>query len=288
MTALQRGDSDKTARLDVQSVMGSVAEKPHYFRDIGALPSTARAFLRLSESQRHSQQTLALMAQRDPVMLSRLLCAAMREADASAGLGIATAGAAIEVLGTAKVHALLLPLVHAAAAYPVTEEGSLLIFCERFVLRRCLAHAQTALRLSRYLGLSAAQSALLQAVSMIDSLCLFLPIYSKHPDAHVLHEFIASKEASSSFILRGNTNLPHYEFLARKLAMTWHATDDVVVALTTNDSPFHALLVAIDTMVEAKLRKTSQQAALLETVAMHPCWKERLRMDEIDLAVVPW
>jgi hypothetical protein len=278
-------DQHDKANIAVQSMLA----QPHCLALVPALPASAKMLLALPEKGRRNPRLLALLAQKDPAFLTRLLCLAGSTEHSHEGAHVGTANEAIEVLGVAKSLAAMLSIAEVSpTAVASTDFSSLLFSAQQFVLRRSFTYSLTAQRLARYLGLKPEVASMLQVSCLLDSLGLCVGLYASHGSAIEIQQELSNKAAASTYVLRNSAVIKDYPLLSIYLARQWHAAGEVVEMLAPNANSMHALIVAVEWMVEAKLQNMSQQRALKEAVAQHACWVGRLRRDEIDLAVLPW
>jgi len=266
-----------------------VLAQPDCPLEIPPLLTSAKVLLGLPEKNRRNTRFLVFIAQKDPVFLARLLCLAGHDEYATKGMYANTANDAVALLGVSKSLSAMLNIANVASQSVTSDNfGSPLFSAQQFVLRRSVAYSLTALRLAAYLELTGAQASKLQVCCLLDSIGLYIGLYANHESSKDIQQELSAKGATPSYFLRNSAIIPDYHLLSMHLARRWRASSDLIESLQPGDNPSHALMVAIERMVDAKLRKESQKEALLASVANYTCWTTRLRRDEIDLAVLPW
>lgn len=277
-----------TTRGSSASPVQTLLSQPSLLSPIHAQPSSAKTLLSLAESGRRNPKILAMLAQRDLVFLARLLCLAA-SSEYSEGEMASTASEAIAIIGLKHSFTAMTALVNVSQKDPgVPDFGSRTYQVNQFVISRCMAHWMTSQRLSNYLGLSKHQASMLQLSSLLDSLGLLLATNSQVPAAAEIQNELLARVGNSNFILRDSTVLPDYALLSTQLARQWGAPKTIISALSSSKDAMHALVIAVERMVDAKLHKKLEQMALASAVADHSIWVSRLRKDEIALAVLPW
>jgi HD-like signal output (HDOD) protein len=276
-------------RGKLRSAVKAILAHPDCPVAVPALPESAKRLLALPEKGRRDARILALLAQKDPVFLARLLCQASGSGCPREGIHAITAEEAISALGVpASLSAMLAIAEESPISLPLESIGSPLSMARQFVLRRCLSNSLTAQRLARYLELSSAHSSMLHLACLLDSLGLHVGLYAEHASTEDIRRELSAKAASSSHALRDCEAVADYHLLSAHLAGHWGADRRIVEMLAPDGGSMHALLVAVERMVEARMRGESQQRALAEAVAGHPCWQAKIRPEDIYLAVMPW
>jgi HD-like signal output (HDOD) protein len=254
---------------------------------IPALPVSVAMLTALPEKSRQDNRVLALLAQKDPVFLTRLLCLAAQPEVTRGKRYARNAEEAIELIGTASTLNAMLEIVQIGA--PVIAADRARHTAMQFVARRCLAYALTARRLSAYLELDDASASRLLLAALLDNLGLFVAIHADCEESALIQGELADrydKGDGTDYILRQSPLLRDYSLLAVQLGRTWQVPTDILDILESSKNPLHCLLLAVERMIDAKRRKVSQQQALLELIRIYPDWAARLRPGEIDLAVL--
>jgi|GEM_PF-6045990 len=250
---------------------------------IPALPVSVAMLTTLPEKSLSDTRVLTLLAQKDPVFLTRLLSLAMQPEVTRGKRYACNAEDAIEMIGASNALAAMLEITNDKQSTPVHNVRHL---AEKFVLRRCLAYALTARRLAAYLELDSASTAQLLLAALLDNLSLYVAIHADCSESIVIQRELAKRDDNIGYILRHSPPLADYSLLAIQLGRAWHVPIDILDILESTKNPLHNLLLAVERMVDAKRRKVSQQQALLELIRGHTEWASRLRPGEIDLAVL--
>ena len=271
------------------SAVKAILAHPDCAVAVPALPESAKRLLEMPEKGRRDARMLALLAQKDPIFLARLLCMACGPDRRRAGVHATTAEEAIAAVGAPAALAALLEIAEASpTSLPMESIGTPLCLSRQFVLRRCLSYSLTAQKLARYLELDEECGSMLHLACLLDSLGLYAGIHSGHEAAVDIRQGLLEKAASSGHALGDCEAVEDYHLLSASLAAKWNADGRVVAMLTPGGGPMRALLVAVERMVDAKVKGGQQQRALAEAVAGHPRWEARVRKEDIYLAVLPW
>jgi hypothetical protein len=254
--------------------------------DVFALPSNAKILLGMHSKNQADSRVLPLLAQRDPIYLTHLLClASSKQFKNKTAI---TANEAFRTLRTEKTLEAMLSVTPKSASKDTTSLGSINFAVDQYILQRCQGHALTVRRLARYLELTGEETSALYIACLLDSVCLYAGIAGSYEAALQIQIELFSRAASETFLLRDSSILCDYHLLAVHLARKWEANCLVVETLTPSTKQSHALLIAVEHIVEAKRRRTSQQQALFSILGKYPNLKKRLRNDEIDLAEKSW
>jgi HD-like signal output (HDOD) protein len=254
---------------------------------IPALPVSVAMLTALPEKSRHDNRILALMAQKDPVFLTRLLSLAAQPEYTRGKRYARNAEDAVELIGAASALDAMLEIADISPRSASSDKSSRM--AQQFVLRRCLAYALTARRLAAYLELDNASASRLLLAALLDNLGLAVAIHADCDESAVIRRALAERDDganSADYILRQSSLLGDYGLLAVQLGRTWQVPHDILDILESSKNPLHCLLLAVERMIDAKRRKVSQQQALLELIREHTDWAARLRPGEIDLAVL--
>jgi len=256
---------------------------------VPALPESAKRLLGMPEKGRRDARMLALLAQKDPIFLARLLCMACGPDRGRGGVHVTTAEEAIAAVGAPAALAAMLAIAEQSpTSLPIESIGGPLCLSRQFVLRRCLSYSLTAQKLARYLELDAECGSMLHLACLLDSLGLYAGIHSGHEAAGDIRRELSEKAASSGRALGDCEAVADYHLLSASLAARWNADGRVAAMLAPGGGAMRALLVAVERMVGAKMGGESQQKALAEAVAGHPRWEAKVRGEDIYLAVLPW
>lgn len=269
--------------VDYRSPVEKLLALRDWHAAIPALPVSAKMLDALPEKSRHDSRILALLAQRDPVFLTRLRCLAAQPGLTNNKLFATTADDAIGMIG---VDNALAAMTELADLQRQSSQPSFADKAQHFVLWRCLTYSLTARRLAAYLGLDGEATSQLLLAVLLDNLGLLIAIYSDCEDAAAIRQDLALRDTHGDFILRNSPLLADYYLLAVRLGQIWEAPNETIEILTSGKNPLHSLLLAVERMVDAKRRQVSQQQALLELIRGHAHWAARLRPGEIDLAVL--
>jgi hypothetical protein len=276
-------------RSELRSAVKSILAHPDCPVGVPALPESARRLLALPEKGRRDPRLLALLAQKDPVFLARLLCLSGGAGQAREGVHPITAEEAISAVGVPASLSAMLAIAEASpTSVAIGDIGSPLCLSRQFVLRRCMSYSLTAQKLARYLELDAECSSMLHLACLLDSLGLYVGLHADHEAAAEIRIGLAGRAASPGQVLRDCEAVPDYHLLSAHLASLWSADRRIAEMLSPGGGPMHALLVAVERMVDAKVKGAPQQRALAEAVAGHPRWEAKVRKEDIYLAVLPW
>jgi hypothetical protein len=287
---LSRFDPDFDRRSPVEKLL-ALGHRPGHAL-IPALPVSVAMLAALPEKSRLDNRILALLAQKDPVFLTRLLCLAAQPNVTCGERFATTADDAIEMIGASSALAAMMEIAnlhpgprHAASPELADKSHQSRLAEQQFILARCLAYALTTRRLSAYLELNAQAASQLLLAVLLDNLALWVAIHAECNEAETVRRDLA-QSSNESYILRHSPLLADYNLLAIQLGKAWNAPSDILDILISGKNPLHSLLLSVERMVDAKRRKASQQQALLELIRGHAHWAARLRPGEIDLAVI--
>jgi len=229
------------------------------------LGDVARRLLSLSDDEAHDARLLALIAQRDPVHLARLLALAN---GAARGLSrrVTTADEAIQVVGTRDAHAAMLSLA-LAASFPGGEDRGAL---RPWLLRHSVNLALTVRRVVSFLALDDDRAATLLMAALFDPLGVHAALVVDHPHRRMLLDAVRAHASAHAWWPGDLPQLQGYRRLSAAVARRWGALPEVVVLLEAPWRPLPgqlpadaALLWLCHRLLASRLQGDGDFAALL-------------------------
>jgi HD-like signal output (HDOD) protein len=239
-----------------------------------ALSASARQLLTLSAAEREDARLLGLLAQRDPVLLARLLSLAN-----SAGLRrarrVGNAHEAVAVLGTERSYALLL----ASAQAMSFEVPAASATAAHYLLQQAVSVSLTAQRLSRLLRTGDTDSDVVFLAALLDVLGLHVLLATTHPRQAAVQQLFARCTQTRGALPLDHPDVYGWRAVSVRLARRWESETGVIATLvqagatpeaTSGPAPGARearLLALAHELVAAKLRNAppaAQTLALLE------------------------
>lgn len=191
-----------------------------------ALSASARQLLTLSAAEREDARLLGLLAQRDPVLLARLLSLAN-----SAGLRrarrVGNAYEAVAVLGTERSYALLL----ASAQAMSFEVPAASATAAHYLLQQAVSVSLTAQRLSRLLRTGDTDSDVVFLAALLDVLGLHVLLATTHPRQAAVQQLFARCAQTRGALPLDHPDVYGWRAVSVRLARRWESETGVIATL---------------------------------------------------------
>jgi HD-like signal output (HDOD) protein len=231
-----------------------------------ALSSSARQLLTLSAAEREDARLLGLLAQRDPVLLARLLSLAN-----SAGLRrarrVGNAHEAVTVLGTERSYALLLASAQAMSFEMPTASAA----AAHYLLQQAVSVSLTAQRLTRLLhaGDNDADPDVVFLATLLDVLGLHVLLATAHPRRDAVQRLLTGCAQAREPLPLEHPDVRGWRAVSVRLARRWESETGVIATLVqasaTLETPSEPnagvrearLLALAHELVAAKLRNAA-------------------------------
>lgn len=249
--------------------------------DIPPLSDVGQRLLALDQDSRSDLRLLALLAQQDPVLLSRLLVLAN-----SAGVLPATANktvnldTAIRLLGATMTYSIMVGVAMGESLLGRVADAKV----RRFLTKSAFARWHTARNLSRYLELVPDQAFTVQMGALLEPLGVYVALLCMPNVAERMQLAIEKAIAGGQPTCLQACGFTDYKALSAQVAAGWDAPPRVVQAMLPGDSEDVALTAAVEALTEAKLRGHSQVEALVAALRGQPRWAAEPDSLEVDLA----
>lgn len=194
--------------------------------DLPMLSAVARELLALGVRERENAKLLGLFAQRDPVLLARLLSAAT-----SAGVRrvrrAANAHEAIAMLGTDRSYALML----AAAQADSFGAQSVAARLGRYLLHQAVSVSLTAQRLARLVQHEDVDADVVFLAALLDVLGVHVLLVAAHPKQADVHRLLAQCADANAALPLTHADVLGYRAVSVRLARKWDSDAAVVSVL---------------------------------------------------------
>jgi HD-like signal output (HDOD) protein len=245
------------------------------------LSDLGQRLLALDASGRSDPRLLALLAQQDPVLLSRILVLANSSGVLPASANKTTnLDMAIRLLGATMTYSLMLGVAMGESLLGKMGDAKV----RRFLTKSAFSRWHTARNLSRYLRLEHDQAFTVQMGALLEPLGVYAALLSMSDVAEKVRSAIEQaieRGEPACFQACGFTN---YQEISAQVAAEWGAPPRVVQAMLPGESEDVALTDAVDALIEAKLQGSSQVEALVGALRGQPRWDSEPTSLEIDLA----
>ena len=246
------------------------------------LSEGARELLALDASKQMDSRVLSLIAQKDPVQVTKLLILANSAAFGRHTLAVSTVPEAIRVIGAKNAYSTMTAIAMANSFASLKVSGAI----KSFILSQALSASLTARKVASRLDLDEQSVSTLVMGSLFLPLGLYLALMSNMPLANKVANALTAVIASSSRDLRGHEDLEGYNQLGQELAKSWDAPHAVIDALRDSKSVNGLLLQAIEAVMTASATKNSQLECLVEIFANNLDLSKKLPSNEVYLAVI--
>ncbi len=237
---------------------------------LAPLGNAAQPLLALSERERQDARILALVAQKDPVFLARLLGPVNAVAQA---VPIRTAEEAVRVLGTSEAYALLKQCADAS-----TRLRRISSEVRRYLLVQAVSLALTIRRIGLLLKLPTEQRIRLSLAALFDTLGLYALLVTEHAQRDAVEAGLLQRAKTRSPLPQQADWMQGYEYAGAQLARRWGAPVEVPDIILGSSIPLHAnspslsrVLALSQELVAARL---TQQHHEDEEVAASPLMRE--------------
>lgn len=199
---------------------------PAFGSDLPPLSTDAKELMGMANADRENPRVLALVAQRDPIYLGRLMSFANSAAYANLDM-TTSADAAIRRLGVAPTYALLLTSALAVdlESHPEAQ------FCRAYLMRHAMSLTATASRLGQWLELSEEQATTLWLSSLLYSTGIFAGLQHDGALGEAFKKGLGELMTGPSLDLTAPPELAGFLLLSAHVGAHWHMADKVVQAL---------------------------------------------------------
>jgi HD-like signal output (HDOD) protein len=249
-------------------------------QELPPLSESAQRLLSLTEEDKEDPRLLALFAQKDPILLGKLLSLANSALNLSpGGKPTTTAEGAIRQLGVTSAYATMLGTALADTFADKLDLAEI----RRFLVQHSFTRWNTARGLCRFLGLDASQSFVLQLAAILEPLGIFAALLHGGALSQQIRECIETAIRERRAASCKSCEFEDYTMVSAKIAAAWGTPQRVVDAINSSDNEDGVLVRAVDALIGAKLKEESQAEALKNVLSVAPRWQSFSLNMEIDL-----
>lgn len=233
-----------------------------------ALSTTVRQLLGLSRREREDTRLLGLIAQKDPVILTRLLTLANISPERPQNRTLESVQQAIAVLGPEQAYTTMVVLSQAQEFSRHPSD----IATQQYLLRQAVNVSLTARRLARLLQLSANEAQATFLAALIDVLGMYTLLVADHPWHDKTASILSEHARKGSPLPRQSEWFEGYRTVSSRLAEKWEAGSSVTATLSGELVPgAHTALPTTvlglaHELVAAKLENARPKPATLSNV----------------------
>jgi HD-like signal output (HDOD) protein len=192
------------------------------------LSTTVRQLLSLSKAEREDLRLLGLIAQKDPVILARLLTMANVAPERPENRTLESVQQAIAVLGPEQAYTTMVVLSQAQEFSRHPSD----IVTQQYLLRQAVNVSLTARRLARLLQLTPDQTQSTFLAALIDVLGLYALLVADHPWHDKTAALLCEHARKHAPLPRNNEWLEGYRLVSTRLAEKWEAGPTVAATLS--------------------------------------------------------
>lgn len=233
-----------------------------------ALSTTVRQLLLLGKSERDDTRLLGLIAQKDPVILARLLTLANLSPERPENRTLESVQQAIAVLGPEQAYTTMVVLSQAQEFSRHPRD----VATQQYLLRQAVNVSLTARRLARLLQLSSAQAQATFLAALIDVLGMYTLLVADHPWHDKTAAILSEHARKGSPLPRQSEWFEGYRTVSTRLAEKWEA--GISVTATLSGKPVPGAHTALPTtvlglaheLVAAKLENAQPKPGALSTI----------------------
>lgn len=244
----------------------------------------AKQLLAFKDEDREDPRLLALVAQKDPVHLGRVLSLANSAAYYMPGTPVTTAEAAVRRLGVRDTYAVLLACAM-SASFPEQVD---LRPQRRYLLNYTVSVCLTAKKLATWLRIDDMRSAYLSLGALLTTSGLYAGLLAGGSVAERFRNALA--EIGTSADLRKQPALQGFCLLSEQVARSWKAPVEVLEALRdsaengpkTNDG---MLLATVEALVHAKATGLKQWSLVQMVESTFQAPQRTGEFSDVDLGV---
>jgi HD-like signal output (HDOD) protein len=264
---------------DVQALLTD----PAFAQQVPPLGNGAKQLLGLPSSDRDDPRVLALLAQKDPIHLARLLSWANSVLHQHPGTTVSTAEGAVRRIGVQAAYAVLLASAMAAS---FSDQSDLRVQ-RRYLLNYTVSLCLTAKKVTNWLRLSEDNAGVLTLGSLLSSVGLFAGMLAGGSVGNRFSKCLAEFKGAD---LRQQIALTGFLQLSCQVAESWDAPTSVLSALADSGAPEPAtadgkLLCTIENLVQAK-RVRQDQVLVIRTLKGTDYWPSHAdNVTALDLGV---
>lgn len=245
---------------------------------------SGKRLLALNAEDRDDPRLLALFAQRDPILLGRILALAnSAQFSGRGGPPITSLDKAIRLLGVNDTYTMMLG---ASLAYALTEHMGLKNV-QKFLVQHTFTRWNTARSLCRYLSLEPGLAFVLQLGALIEPLGIYAALLYQGGISGQIKSAIENLINKKCQVAScGNCEFGGYAEISARIAEAWGTPERVIKAIVDPASEDGTLIKATDELIGAKIRGESQMVALVAILSTQSRWHNLNPALEIDL--VSW
>lgn len=262
----------------------NLLEDRSFAANLPPMGNGAKQLLAFKVDDQEDPRLLALVAQKDPVHLGRILSLANSAAHYMPGTPITTAEAAVRRLGVRDTY-LVLVACAMSASFP--EQPDMRVQ-RRNLLNYTVSVCLTAKKLATWLRVDETRAAYLSLGALLTCTGLYAGMLAGGPVADRFKLGLADKSAGADF--RMQSSLKGFYFLSEQVARNWHAPKEVLAALRdlggeTPKTDSGSLLGTVEALVYAKAQGQNQWAVIQAMAARPLMAGSGAEFSELDIGV---